>query len=82
MSNFRIVPVLQIAGSFRGIDGGGNADPDNTGYERLYISPGLQVMATTHFTLYGDLRIPLLTHVRGVQLVAPSLVNLTVGYSF
>ena len=82
LSSFRIVPVLQIAGSFRGIDSGGNADPDNTGYERLYISPGLQVMATTHFTLYGDLRIPLLTHVRGVQLVAPSLVNLTVGYSF
>ncbi len=82
LNSLRIVPVLQIQGSFRGIDGGDNSDPDNTGYERLYITPGLQVVATTHFTLYGDLRIPLMTHVRGFQLVAPSLVNLTMGYSF
>ena len=82
LNNFRIVPVLQIAGSFRGIDAGENSDPDNTGYERLYISPGLQVLATARFTLYGDLRIPVATHVRGVQLVAPALLNLTAGYSF
>ncbi len=82
LNSLRIVPTLQLAGSFRGIDGGDNADPDNTGYERLYLSPGLEVVASTHFTLYGDLRIPLMTHVRGVQLVAPALVNLTMGYSF
>ena len=74
--------MLQVQGSFRGIDSGDNSDPDNTGFERLYISPGLQVIATTHFTLYGDLRIPIITHVRGFQLVAPALANLTVGYSF
>ena len=82
LSSLRIVPVLQVQGSFRGIDSGDNSDPDNTGFERLYISPGLQVIATTHFTLYGDLRIPIITHVRGFQLVAPALANLTVGYSF
>jgi hypothetical protein len=82
LSGLRIVPMLQIGGSFRGIDGGGNSDPDNTGYERLFVFPGIEVVATTHLTVYGDLRIPIMTHVRGVQLVAPALVNLTMGYSF
>ena len=82
LSSLRVVPMLQIGVSFRGIDGGDNSDPDNTGYERLFVSPGIEVVATTHLTLYGDLRIPLMTHVRGVQLVAPALMNLTMGYSF
>jgi hypothetical protein len=82
VNSFNIVPVVQVQGSFRGIDGGDKADPDNTGFGRLYLSPGLQVIATSHISLYGDLRIPLMTHVRGVQLVAPALVNLTMGYSF
>jgi len=81
LASLRIVPVLQLAGSFRGIDSGDNADPGNTGYERLYVVPGIQIVASIHLTLYGDLRIPLSTHVRGVQLVAPALVNLAMGYS-
>ena len=81
LNSFRIVPMVQLAGSFRGTDSGDNADPDNTGYGRLYISPGLQAVATPHLNLYADLRIPLLTHVNGNQLVAPALVNLTASYS-
>ena len=82
LSSLRIVPVLQLQGSFRGIDGGDNANPGDTGFERLYVSPGLQLIATSHLSLYGDLRIPIMTHVRGNQLVAPALVNMTMGYSF
>jgi hypothetical protein len=82
LNSLSIMPVVQLQGSFRGIDSGDNADPENTGFERLYLSPGLQVIATSHISLYGDLKIPLMTHVRGVQLVAPALVNLTMGYSF
>jgi hypothetical protein len=80
LHSFRIVPTLQLAGSFRGIDSGANADPENTGFSRIYISPGIELVATNHFSVYGDLRIPLMTHVRGVQLVAPALVNLTMDY--
>lgn len=82
LSSFNILPVLQVAGSFRGRDSGDNAEPDNTGYQRLYVSPGFQVVATSNLTLYGDLRIPLVTNVHGDQLVAPALVNVTVGYTF
>jgi hypothetical protein len=81
LSSLSIVPLIQIAGSFRGIDSGDNADPDNTGYARVYISPGIELIAANRFTLYGDLRIPILTHVRGNQLVATSLLNLTMGFN-
>ncbi|HMK38962.1 MAG TPA: hypothetical protein VK569_06450 [Bacteroidota bacterium] len=82
LESLMIVPVLQIQGSFRAIDSGENADPENTGYSRLYVTPGFQVVASNHFTLYADLRIPVLTHVRGNQLVAPAPVNLAMGYNF
>ena len=73
LADFRVVPMIQFAGSFRGIDSGAHADPDNTGYDRLYIAPGIQIVATNRLSIYGDVRIPLLTHVRGIQLVAPAL---------
>jgi len=79
--DYRIVPMLQLVASFRGVDRGQNAEPENTGYERLYLSPGIQVAATSHLNLFADLRIPLVTHVRGYQLVAPSLVSVTLGYN-
>jgi hypothetical protein len=77
-----IMPTIQVAGSFRGIDSGEEAVPENTGYQRLFVAPGVEVAATTHLTFYGEIRIPLMTHVRGVQLVAPALVGVTMGYSF
>jgi len=75
-----LMPVVQVAGSFRGIDSGENADPDNTGYDRVYIAPGLQVLLSGRVSLYADVRIPVVTHVRGTQLVAPALVNLAMGF--
>ncbi len=75
-----MIPMIQIVASIRGSDSGVNADPDNTGYRRLYLSPGLEVNLIHSIKFYGDIRIPLLTHVNGYQLVAPALFNLTVGY--
>jgi hypothetical protein len=74
-----VVPVVQVAGSFRGVDSGEEAEPENTGYDRLYIAPGAQIILPGRVNLYADVRIPLFTHVRGTQLVAPALVNLTLG---
>ena len=82
LESLRILPLLQLAGSFRGIDSGENADPENTGYDRIYLSPGIQIVATRSLSIYGDLRIPVITHVRGNQLVAPALVSMTMGLSF
>jgi len=82
LNSLGIAPTLQLAGSFRGIDSGDNADPNNTGFSRIYLAPGIELVATDHLSVYGDIRIPLMTYVRGVQLVAPALVNLTVDYGF
>ena len=38
----RLEPLLQLIGSLRAADHGPAADPDNTGYQRLLISPGVQ----------------------------------------
>ena len=81
LNTIHILPALQIAGSFRGIDRGEAATPENTGYERMFISPGVEIVASNNLTFYADFKIPIITHVRGVQLVAPSLMSITIGYS-
>jgi hypothetical protein len=37
----------------------------------------LQIVATGSVNLFVDFRIPLMTHVHGVQLVAPALFSAT-----
>ncbi len=81
VQTFKIVPMLQFIASFRGIDSGINSDPANTGYDRLYVSPSVEVNVTQGLQLYGDLRFPVMTHVRGYQLVAPALFSMTLSYS-
>ena len=79
-SDLRIVPMVQIVASFRAVDSGTNSEPENTGYERIYLSPGIEVVAASNLNFYADFRIPLVTHVRGYQLVAPSLVSVALEW--
>jgi len=74
-----LIPVIQVIASLRGIDSGVNSDPDNTGYQRLYVAPGLEFNLGSTLKLYSDVRIPLMTHVNGYQLVAPALWNVTMS---
>lgn len=80
VSQYKIVPLLQLIASFRGANNGANSDPANTGYDRLYISPSIEVIPTSHITFYADIRIPVATYIRGYQLVAPSLLTVTAEY--
>ena len=82
LERYNIIPMVQLVASFRGMDSGLNASPDNTGYERLYISPGLEVTAIGHLSILGNLKIPIMTHVNGYQLVAPALSTVTLSYRF
>jgi hypothetical protein len=77
---YKMAPMLHLAASFRGADKGIDAEPDNTGYFRLYLSPGIEVKFNNQFQIYGNFKIPLTTHVNGYQLVAPALVDVTIGY--
>lgn len=82
LEELRIIPLLHLVASFRGIDNGPKANPGNTGYERVFVSPGVELVASGNLRLFGDWKIPIVTHVRGHQLVAPALFSVTMGYDF
>jgi hypothetical protein len=79
MLDYNVVPMVQLIGSFRGADSGSEADPDDSGYSRLYVAPGVEMNVSGGLRLYADFRIPLYTNVRGYQLVAPYLANVTLS---
>ena len=75
----QISPVFQIIASYRGRDGG-VGDPDNTGYARLIVSPGIKADFAT-WTLYADAEAPVLQSVNGNQLIAPYALKFIASYS-
>lgn len=77
----RVAPLIQIIGSGRASDSGSAADPENTGYTRLLISPGIEA-STGKTRLYADVEFPVYQNITGNQLVAPVLFKLIVGRSF
>ncbi|HVN47770.1 MAG TPA: hypothetical protein VMU30_02995 [Bacteroidota bacterium] len=79
-NTYGIVPILQVVASFRGEDNGANADPDNTGYQRVYIAPGFKIAASGSLNIFADVKLPVMTHIQGNQLVAPSLATVAVSY--
>ena len=46
-----------------------SGDPDNTGYTRFLVSPGIAVSVNT-WKLYADVEVPFYQNVNGNQLVA------------
>ena len=77
----KIAPVAQVIGSYRLQDRGVNANNDNSGYERVLLSPGVEV-DTGGFRVYADVGIPVYQHVKGDQLTAPELFKINISHSF
>ncbi len=84
----KVAPLLQVIYSHRQPDGGDASDPADTGYDRVFISPGIDITKVIDeannrtFKLYGDVEIPVYTRVNGDQLVAPYIFKLVAGYTF
>jgi len=76
-----LAPVLQILVSDRWRDSGVNADPPDSGYQRVLAAPGFEY-DTGHVKFYADVEFPLYQDVNGDQLVARELYKLIVAYSF
>ncbi|HEV2366217.1 MAG TPA: hypothetical protein VGS12_18715 [Caulobacteraceae bacterium] len=84
-------PVLQLLGSWRARDSGANADPLNSGYQRLYLDPGVAVRFSK-VRLSADIAVPLWQHFSSApgpalvgtagQLAAPYLLRLQAAYDF
>jgi hypothetical protein len=74
-----IIPIVQVVASFRDADSGVLSEPDETGYQRLYVVPTIEVNLSRNIQIYTDIRLPFLTNVTGNQLVAPALLNASVN---
>lgn len=77
----KISPVAQIIGSWRGRDNGLDANPDDSGYQRVLLSPGIEFHLHP-VKIYADVEIPVYQNMTGNQLVAPVLFKLSVSYMF
>ena len=76
-----ISPIGQLIFSVRTHDVGPQADSADTGYERLMISPGLEVhLRSVRF--YADIEVPVVQNFRGYQLAASVLYKCSVSWMF
>ncbi len=77
-SSVRIAPLVQLAGSYRGHDGGTLGHPGDSGYIRAFITPGAE-MDVGRARLYADVSRAAFTNASGNQLVARTLFRLNVS---
>lgn len=81
VGSVKIYPFAQIIGSVRGRDNGNAAAPDDSGYERVLVAPGIEFNFHP-IKIYADVEIPVYQNERGNQLVAPALFKVTASYMF
>ncbi|HVM62911.1 MAG TPA: hypothetical protein VMV72_18765 [Verrucomicrobiae bacterium] len=77
----RITPLAQVIGSWRSHDDGPAADPENTGYGRLLLSPAIEVDVHP-IRFYGDAEFPVYQNFNGNQLAAPVMFKFIASYMF
>ncbi len=76
-----IAPMLQFVSSARRHDSGIHADPENTGYTRLLLAPGLD-FGFRNLVWHAEIALPVYQNVTGNQLVAPVLFKTSIAYLF
>jgi hypothetical protein len=76
-----IVPIAQVLFSERASDSGAAADPENTGYQRLLLSPALEVNIHP-VDIYADVEFPVFQNFTGDQLAASVMFKFAVTYMF
>jgi len=77
----QIQPIAQMLVSNRASDQGPNASPTDSGYQRVLLSPGLQVDIHP-VRIYADAELPVIQSVVGQQLISQCLVKVNVSYMF
>ena len=79
-NSMRLAPVLQVSASYRRHDGGPFGHPEDSGYTRAFITPGVELNAGKT-RVYADVGLPLYTNTSGNQLVATTLFRLNVSFN-
>lgn len=77
----KVSPMLQLVGSWRTPDSGIQANAGSSGYQRMLLTPGLEVDAAG-YSFYADVAIPVYQYMRGNQLVAPELIKFNISRRF
>jgi hypothetical protein len=81
VGSVKIAPLAEVLNSYRLNDRGLAADPQDSGYERVLLAPGIEV-DTGGWRVYGDVEVPVYQHIRGEQLTAGELFKLNISHSF
>jgi len=77
----RISPLAQVIFSERTSDSGSAADSDNSGYQRLMLSPGVEFHIHP-VKIYADAEFPVYQNFTGNQLAAPVLFKVSLSFMF
>jgi len=77
----KISPVGQVIFSERTSDSGAAANSENSGYQRILLSPGVEFHIHP-VKLYADVEVPVFQNVTGNQVVAPVLFKASVSFMF
>jgi hypothetical protein len=75
VGSLRVAPVLKAIASVRARDAGAASSPDDSGYRRMFIAPGIDARIAG-FRVAADVYVPVAQHVNGNQLLAPALFKL------
>jgi hypothetical protein len=91
----KITPLAQVIVSHRDNDAGTGADPFNSGFDRVMLSPGIEFTKVVDeannrvVKLYADVEVPVYYRANAAnnagtegQLVAPYLIRVTASYNF
>jgi hypothetical protein len=62
--------LLQLSALFKGHDQGAEAEPEDSGSEQLFLSPGVNLTLARNVWLYAFVQVPLYQNVNGTQLTA------------
>ena len=81
LAGVRISPLAQVIFSERTGDSGGAADPANTGYQRILLSPGVECHIH-RVAIYADAEFPVYQNFIGNQLAAPALFKVILSLMF
>jgi hypothetical protein len=76
-----LAPILQVVGDWHGHDSGALAYPNDTGYTRFFVTPGVE-LDFGRTRLYADVSHAVYTNVSGNQLVARNLFKVSVSVQF
>jgi hypothetical protein len=81
LGRVKISPVSQAIFSERTSDSGAAANPDNSGYQRVMLSPGIEFHIHP-VKIYADAEFPVFQHFTGNQVAASVLFKVSVSYMF